>query len=416
MADIIPFKGILYNDKKIKDLSKVLAPPYDVISPKEQEELYNLHPYNIIRILLGKDFAGDNEKNNKYIRAASFMNDWQKKGILEKDHRPGIYINLQEFNIDGQVKERLGFIALLKLENFDTKESSVYPHENTLTAPKLDRLELIRAIEANLGPIFAIYGDDNSSIDRVLKRAIKKTKPIIDVVDSHGIRNKLWRLSDKDEAIRIVNLMKDRKIFIADGHHRYEVGLEFSKHNKDRKFGYILTYFTDLYGDGVVILPVHRLVAGLNNEMLMAMENDLKKSFILEEISSKDEAKDFLSAAKAREGRFVIYKQKNFTGLILRNKRCLDVTLVKDLIIDPLMRRASLSHGISKDNEISVDFTKDFDYAINEVDKKRFSLAVLLNPVKITEIRDVAFSGRRMPEKSTYFYPKVLTGLVINVF
>jgi len=402
MANITPFKGTRYNLEKVKDMSKVTAPPYDVISKEEQGQLYKMSPYNIIRMLLGKDSPSDDENNNKYIRAARYLGAWQKDRVLEQDQEPSVYINLQEFKVYGKTKKRIGFIALLKLEEFDKKGSSVYPHENTLVAPKEDRAKLIHAIEANLGPIFAIFEDRDRAIHDLIKNEMK-SKPIVDMTDSHGVKNKFWKVSDKKTIDRLCSYMKDKKLFIADGHHRYEVGLAFSKFKKDPKFGYILTYFTDLLGDGLVVLPYHRLIGGLNEAALAGLESGLKKNFIVKPLKSKNDIKSFLGRAAVSEARMVIYAKKKITGLIFKDKKDLDVTIAKNLIIEPLQK-------------ISIDFTKDLDYAVNEVNEGRFSFAVLVNPVKITEIRDVAFMGSRMPQKSTYFYPKALTGLVINVF
>ena len=245
MANITPFKGTRYNLEKIKDMSKVTAPPYDVIPKEEQDQLYRMNPYNIIHILLGKDSPGDNENNNKYTRAGKYLNVWQQKKVLKEDDSPSIYINLQEFKLDGKIKRRIGFMALLKLEEFDKKDSSVYPHENTLAAPKEDRAKLIHAIEANLGPIFAIFEDRDRVIADLIKNEMR-SNPIVDIVDNHGVRNKFWKVSDKKIIDKLCGYMKDKKLFIADGHHRYEVGLAFSKFKKDPKYGYILTYFTDL--------------------------------------------------------------------------------------------------------------------------------------------------------------------------
>lgn len=410
MADITPFKGTLYNPEKINDISKVTAPPYDVISSAEQARLYNSDPYNIIHILLGKDLPGDNDRKNKYSRAAAFLKDWNQKGILKRDNKDSIYIYLQEFSIDGQIKRRIGFIALLKLEDFDTKTSSVYPHENTLLAPKEDRTKLISSIEANLGPIFALFADEDKAIDKILVGATKAL-PIIDIIDSQGIKNKLWRLSDEANLRNIVRLIKDKKLFIADGHHRYEVGLAFSKTKKDPKYGYILTYFTDLYADGIVILPVHRLITGASKDVLFSFKRELREVFKVEDMDSSENARQFLLKAGQSEKRFVMYNDNRFTGLSLKDDDSLDVTLLHDFIITPLQKKIESNAG-----KISIDFTKDMNYAINEVDQGRYSASIMLNPTKITQVRDIAFAGKRMPQKSTYFYPKVLTGLVVNVF
>ncbi|MDP2981689.1 MAG: DUF1015 domain-containing protein [Candidatus Omnitrophota bacterium] len=398
MADIIAFKGARYNKEKIKDFSKVVAPPYDVISKEEQDRLYKMDQYNIVRMLMGKSSPGDNDKDNKYVRAGRYLKDWQKKGVIKRDVNPSVYINLQEFKLGGKIKRRIGFIALLKLEEFDTKESSIYPHENTLAAPKEDRAKLIHAIEANLGPVFAIFEDKDRSISAILKNQMKP-EPLINIVDSHGVRNKFWQVSDQKIIAGLIGLMKHKKIFIADGHHRYEVGLAFSKFKKDPKYGYILTYFTDLLGDGLAVLPYHRLIGGVGNG-LKPFPTDLKKHFTIKELKSKKDIKPFLGEAKPTEARFVIYGRKKFIGLVFKNKIDMDVTVAKNLIIDPLRK-------------IFIDFTKDLDYAIKEVNSGKFSFAILVNPVKITEIRDVAFLGNRMPQKSTYFYPKVYTGLTI---
>lgn len=410
MADITPFKGTLYNTEKIRDISKVTAPPYDVISPEEQDALYNSDPHNIIHVLFGKDLPGDNEKENKYTRAAGFLREWQEAKVLKKDKEDSIYVYLQEFSVEGRLKSRLGFIALLKLEEFDTKTSSVYPHEDTLTAPKEDRTRLITSIEANLGPVFALFADEDRSIDNILAKEAK-ARPLIDIVDHHGIRNKLWRVSDKVTVLEIVRLMKNKKIFIADGHHRYEAGLAFSKTKKDPKYGCILTYFTDLYADGIVVLPVHRLVAGVAKDTLSEFMGELKKVFRLEEIASREKARQFLLKAGQDEKRFVIYDGREFSGLKSKDRDSLDVTVLHDSVIAPLKKKVEAGGG-----EISIDFTKDMDYAVKEVDSGRHSVSIMLNPTKITQIQDVSFAGKRMPQKSTYFYPKVLTGLVINVF
>jgi len=410
MAEITPLKGTLYNPEKTKDLSNVMAPPYDVISPEEQGNLYDSSPNNIIRILLGKDSPGDNEKENKYTRASKFLKDWQKEEVLKRDEEESFYVYLQEFEVDGQNKKRLGFIGLLKLEDFDTKKTSVYPHENTLSAPKEDRTRLINSIEANIGPVFAIFADEDKSINNILFRATE-SQPLIDILDRDGIKNKLWRVSDRDTVEKIIRSMKDKKVFIADGHHRYEVGLAYGKLKKDPKFGYILTYFTDIYDDGIVVLPVHRLIKGVSSEGLSVLEKDLKGKFDIETVDSKTAAREFLSGAMPSEKRFVAYYSRKFVGLKLKAINALDVSVLHDLIVEPLKDRIEQERG-----KISIDFTKDMDYAIREVDSGKFSLAIMLNPTKITEIRDMALSGKRMPQKSTYFYPKVLTGLVLNIF
>ncbi|MFH1478630.1 MAG: DUF1015 domain-containing protein [Candidatus Omnitrophota bacterium] len=411
MANIAPFKGVRYNTEKIKDLSKVVAPPYDVISRDEQRKLHGSEEHNIIRVLLGEDLPGDDDKENKYTRAAGFLNKWTKSGVLKKDEEKSIYVYSQEFEVEGARKNRLGFMSLLKLEDFDTDSSSVYPHENTLQAPKEDRAKLISSINANLGPIFAVYGDEDRSLHVILTKETMN-EPTIDIVDPHGIRNRLWRVTDRLTVDKIVSLMKSKKLFIADGHHRYEVGLMYSKLKNDPNHKYILTYFTDIYADGIVVLPVHRIISGISKDSLAMFRKKLEEDFRHEAIE-RQEIKDFLSKASALEKRFVLYDGRDFLGLSvpIKDKASLDVTVLHGDIIARLEKIAS-----KRKEDVSIDFTKDLNYAIEEVEKGRASISIIVNPTKITEIRDKALSGQRMPQKSTYFYPKVLTGLVINIF
>lgn len=409
MSNISPFKGTRYNTEKVKDISKVTAPPYDVISSQEQKDLYESNPYNIVRILLGMDFPEDNQNENKYMRAKAFLKDWHDKGILKTDEKESIYIYEQDFKVDGRIKTRLGFMALLKLEDFDRESSTVYPHENTLTAPKEDRTKLIHSIKANIGPIFAIYEDEDKALLNILKQECEK-KALIDIVDANGIRNKLWVMDDSEKVAAVKAIMKDKKIFIADGHHRYEVGLAFSKFIKDPRYGYILSYFTDLNGEGLVIFPVHRLLGNIPADILKNIEGYLKDCFKIEKLNSQKDVLLFLKKSADNQPRFVMYIKGKFIGLIWAGKDDLDVNIVKNMIIEPLKTKCL------EPEKISIDFTKDLDYAVRKVNQGEFSLAVLLNPVNIKQIRDIAFAGKRMPQKSTYFYPKVLSGLVINEF
>ncbi len=407
MANIAPLKGVLYNTEKINDVSKVVAPPYDVISPAEQEGLYNSDPHNIIRILLGKDMDGDNDKENKYARAAKDIKKWQEEEVLKRDAESCIYPYMQEFEVDGKKKRRMGFLALLKLEDFGSQDSSVYPHEDTLDGPKKDRTSLISSIEANLGPVFALFADEKKEIDDLLFKHAGN-KPLIDIMDSKGIINKLWRISDKDSIEKIVSMMRSRKIFIADGHHRYEVALAFSKTKSDPKYGYILTYFTDIYGEGVVVLPTYRVLKGIDEKLYSRLMDRVGNDFSVKEFSSAEEMKAFMSSASDKEKRFALHFRGRFTGLAVNGKEGLNVTVLHDMIIRPLQAEAG--------DKISIDFIKDLEYAINMADSDDTAMAVILNATKVTEIRDTAFSGKRMPQKTTYFYPKVTTGLVINIF
>ncbi len=411
MADIKPFKGLLYNQRKIKDLSEVVTPPYDVISPEDQARFYKKSPYSIIRILLGKEFRNDTEFNNRYTRAKKYFIQWISEGILTNDSFPSIYIYLQEFLYKNIKKIRLGFIALLKLEDFGSK--NIFPHENTMGGPKEDRFKLLENVHANLSPIFVLFSDREKKLYNILKENIDQNPPILNIQDRDSVRHRLWRIKDPIVINRIRKLMHDKEIFIADGHHRYEVALEFSKKTKESRFGFIMSYFTAIENEGLVILPVHRLVQGISqDEAFGFFKKKIQGKFLLRQFKNRHLLVEFLADAR-RPHRFGVYLgKKNFWGLDplkAFNGNALDVDILDRFILKPLLK------NFAKEN-IRLDFTKDIDCAIEWVDKSSKRLAFFLMPTKISQVQDIARLGKRMPHKATYFYPKPLSGLVINKF
>lgn len=423
MAEIRPFKALFYNQEKIKDYSRVVCPPYDIISPQEQEYYHNLHPYNLIHILLGKDVPGE----DKYLRAGNFFRDWQKDEVLIRDKQPAIYFYSQQYSVKGETKTRLGFISLLDLSG---QGSSVYRHEHTRLAPKEDRLKLLREVGANLSPIFAVFLDHKRVIQRVYKKAVQGKAPFIELTDEEKTLHKLWRLDSPELLSEVRECMLAENIFIADGHHRYEVSCAFREEMRQRLgkavtgeegFNYTLVYFTNTDFRGLSILPVHRLLKleqGFDTE---AFRLKLKENFDTEEVKDKTRFLFLLQKCGRSEHVLGVYINKRYWLLRLKNVRILDrlisgskayrsldVSILNQLILKNIF-------GLDLESRENIKFSPSADELISELDKGGPGVLFLLNPVKIQEVISVALNGERMPPKSTYFYPKVLSGLAINI-
>jgi len=418
MTQIKAFAALTYDKNKVQNLDKVFCPPYDIISPEEQEYFYQSHPYNFIRLILNKEGAGDGQGDNRYSRAKKNFEDWQREGVLIKDPGDCLYFYLQEYVLRGERRRRLGFVALMRLE--DEGEKGIYPHEKTHLAPKEDRLELLKNVKANLSPIFVLFSDKEKNIALVETKKLSVEKPFIDIVDKDKIRHRLWQISDEKLVGKIVNDMRDKSIFIADGHHRYEVALEFRRKMVTKKgsstgkedFNYIMTYFTNLDSKDLLILPTHRIIKELPKNL-----DFLEEYFRIEKVKTKEELLVLLAKAGMVEHAFGLYQKDRIQLLRLKSEalldkiikegspayRRLDVTILKYCILDRL-------------NIVSEElaFTNSVNEAMERVDSNKSKLAFLLNPVKVSQLREIALAGERMPPKTTYFYPKVLSGLVVN--
>lgn len=417
MTQIRSFKATCYNPKKIEDMSEVVCPPYDVISPKEQAAFHQAHPFNYIRVLLGLEKAGDNSHDNKYSRSKKVFAEWLEKGILIEDDKPCLYIYKQEYKVFGQKKARLGFLALMRLH--DKEQSKVFPHENTHMAAKVDRLRLLRNVKANLCPIFVCYSDKYKKIEDIFQMHIRQVKPFIDVTDPDGVRHTLWRMDEESAIEQVKNFMTDQALFIADGHHRYEVGMEYRRlRMQDKKrstgkepFNYIMTYFTNLDSKDLVILPIHRVVKKLPKNL-----DFLEEFFRVDRVGSMNELKILLGRAGKNENAFGLYTRDVIKLLRLKNKtlidehihdgskdyRSLDATILKYFIFDRV--------NIASEEII---YKKDMKEAIDMVDNGEAAACFILNPVRVDQLKSVALNGEKMPPKTTYFYPKVLSGLTI---
>jgi uncharacterized protein (DUF1015 family) len=421
MAKIEPFCGIHYNPEIVEDIAKVICPPYDVITPKEQEEFYQKNPYNTIRLILGKDLSSDTENENKYTRSAGYVEDWLRRNVLVQDKDAGIYFYEQVFFMEGEKKERWGFIALMRLDE-EGQQKSVYPHEHTHTAPKEDRLKLIKNVEANLSPIFTIFSDTEETVGVLFKGFLKKTKPLFDVVDSGRVVNRLWKVNDAAIIDKIKSFFAEKEVFIADGHHRYEVAKLFRDYKRATdpahfkgSYDFIMTFFTPLADDGLCILPTHRLIKNVRFNV-----EDLETCFNIREVGSREDLVAEMRHKEKDVGVFGLYKEKKFYLLRLNDKReCnrfiqegpkeyknLDVVILHKVLFDNFLKLQLAQ----------IFYEVDLKGAVSAVDEGHFDALFLLNPTKMEQIRSIALGGEVMPQKSTYFYPKLTSGFLIHKF
>ncbi len=422
MAKIIPFKGVLYNPKKIRNISQVVTPPYDVISPQEQKKYYRKHKNNIIRIILGQEFPTDTAKtNNKYTRAKEHFNNWLKEGVFLRDEKPCIYVYQEEYIFKGKKKKQVGFIALIKLEDF--KKKVVFPHEKTLSRPKKDRLNLLRTCEINSSSIFSLYSDKTNQIDNILKNTVQKN-PNINLIDEEKIKHKIWKITNTKIINNLCKKMKNKTIFIADGHHRYETALNYkneikkksSSLKKNLSFDYVMMFFSNMKNENLTILPTHRLISSLPEKKLANLEKNLANNFQIEVFKRKEILFSRLEKMKGQNiCAFGMYKKdKNKYYLLTLKKNKVTPVLSFTHILHQYILKNLLGLKSKTKYEKNLSYTRDAHLAINLVNKGKFKIAFFLLPASIEEIKNIAVTGITLPQKTTYFYPKLLTGLVLN--
>lgn len=416
MATLKAFRGIRYNGGKIKKFEQVLAPPYDVISKKEQERLYSVSPYNVIRLELGKETAGDSATKNKYTRAADAMSEWLSEGVFKIEDVPAIYVYVQDYREEGKRMNRVGFVAAMELD-----EKQVLKHENTLAAPKKDRLALIKEVKTNLSPIFGLFEDKQAEVQKALRTSLKQA-PEMDVTVA-GVRHRLYVEKRPKVLSKIISGLRSKPMFIADGHHRLEVAFQYKKLMQDRGSDYVMTYFSDVLHNPFKIFPTHRLIQSKKaKEGVVAVLEKLgavKKMPSLEALLAK--LSKYRSEVAGKPYTFGVYtKKEGFHVLTLSKKvaskvaknpvKELDVAVLHDFLIAPQFG----IKVIEKSKEI--DFTRDPKEAVARVKSGEFDAAFFLRPTSLAEMIHVSKKGLKMPQKSTYFYPKLLTGMVFHRF
>lgn len=427
MATIVPMKGLRYNSSKV-DVNEVLTPPYDVIDANGQEGFYAKNQYNVIRLELGKVFPDDNEEQNRYTRAADFLREWIASGVLVHENKPSVYLYEQEFEARGEKKIRSGFIAGVQANDYSKGE--VLPHEETLPKHKADRLNLMKATLANFSPIFGLYADPDHIIETALNNAKVNQKPDLEVSDDQGVVNRLWVVSDETTVQTVVNQMSSKKIFIADGHHRYETAVNFGKEMSAQGkpgFDYLMICLVNLYNEGLVVFPTHRVVKNLTDFDLNVLINKLTDDFKVEEITglSLNEFISKLETLGQHTHSFGLYSSNKYYLISLKDEnrldkldlegrsaawRRLDVSILHTLILENLLGIGSRQRA----DESNLVYLRDDDATKAAVDNGSAQLAFFMNSTRVEEVTDIATGGEKMPQKSTFFYPKVITGMVIN--
>jgi len=434
MAKIFPFRGIRYNKAKIKNLSKVMSPPYDIVSPSMQEFYYQLSDFNVIKLILGKEFTGDTQYNNRYVRSAASFEGWLRHNVMITDEKPAIYIYEQRFTVSGKKYVRLGFIALLRLE--DMGRGKVFPHEETLSKPKLDRIELIRATHANFDSIFMMYSDEKDKVIKILKKFMRK-KPTIEAKDQQKVVHRLWVVNTRGAINRIMAEMRDKSVFIADGHHRYEAAQRFKNEMKERNtrfseeeyYNHVMVYLTPMEGSGLLVFPIHRLVKPLPALDLKQFEEELKNyfdimTFPFSKRSEPQVRKKVLRELGKRQNQhalvMLLKEAPRYYLLTLKNEELVDVLVEEEKpsawkhLDVTILHTIIMNKILSINNEEQINYTKDAGEAAEGVLSGPYQLAFLLNPTKVPDIITIAGEYVKMPQKSTYFYPKLLSGLVMN--
>jgi len=420
MAEIAPFRGVLYNPERV-DPSLTMAPPYDIISPAMKEELYARSKYNVVRIDFGKDMDEDDEWNNRYTRASEYLNDWMREGILVQDDKPSFYCYEITYEHEGAEKRTRGLLCLVKIEDLGT--GSIHPHEMTYSKPKTDRLNILRYCQANTSPIYSLYSSDEKVTTSILRETVETSPVYLEARNGENFIHRLWKIQSPEKIERIREEIRGRDIFIADGHHRYETALQYSRQmevkNKggDAPFNYVLMYLVNIEEHQLTLLPTHRIVE-VNSSI--NIKSTLKDYFEIEKISrggapEETTRRDLFSIMKETPHSFGLYLTNTNSYYLLKHNgipfemdveecmRDLDVSILHEFIF----RRLSIDH---------FEYEMDSEVAVQRARTGPFEAVFFLNPTEIESLKKVALAGKRMPPKSTYFYPKLLTGMVIYKF
>lgn len=405
MARIYPFSAYRYTPQA-GPLENLVTQPYDKISPAMQARYLALSPYNLVRIILGERFVSDNGRDNVYIRAGRHLQEWIEGGILAPDPQASLYAYTQEFtNPDGGEKlVRKGFIGLGAIEDYEARV--VHRHEQTLAGPKKDRLELLRHTHAHFGQLFMLYPDPQLEVDRILDEAASG-KPAAVVEDEYETIHRLWRISDAAKIARVQEIMADKKLLIADGHHRYETALAFRNENPDLAGARnVMMTFVNMHSPGLKILATHRVVSNVPE---FDADNLLKQSGA-RKLASVDELKDRFSTPAPDRIRIGIALRDGV--YLIDRARASGELDVKVLHGDILGKLLNINEEAVR-NESYLQYVRGIDAAVEKVTTGGAQAAFLLEPTTVEQVADVAFSGGVMPQKSTDFYPKLLTGLTI---
>ena len=433
MGLVQPFRGVRFSSQA-GEMSQLIAPPYDVISDEYRKELYSRSDYNVVRISKSAEIENE-EPNNHYQKASQNWCEWREKGITLQDEKPNYYFYEQEFQIpDGKggnnTYQRLGLVCAHKLVDFG---KGVLPHEKTLSGPKEDRHRLLKQTKTHFGQIFGLYADDDGSIDQKLREYYDQSKLISESKDDDGVIHRLKRTDNPEQVGVISGLFENSDMIIADGHHRYETALKFSKEQGTLESSYLMMTAVSLANPGLVILPTHRLVKNLENWNQKVLLSSLESSFdihILEcDVMNKEEKKNELLSAMnekfkagksalglySNDGNFVLLVKKEGVSPDVEGSgvfKSLDVVTLHKLVLEDHLEITQEKLAAQTNVEYIKDSGDAIDQSIAKVDSGSHQAVFLMNPTPVDQTRDVALNGEKMPQKSTFFFPKVFTGLV----
>ncbi|SMC19569.1 Uncharacterized conserved protein, DUF1015 family [Desulfacinum hydrothermale DSM 13146] len=437
MADIAPFRALRYNTRLVPDLGQVIIPPYDVIDREEQKRFHEQHPFNMIRLDLGEALPGDNERENAHSRAAAYLRDWRERGVLIRDSEPCLYPYELDYQVGGEKRTRKGFFALLRLEELGG--GCVRPHEKTFQDVKDERLGLMKVCSAQLSSIFVLYGDPEGRLDEIVGSEAHRDF-CASFSDRQGMTHRLFRMTDLDRVRKVKDFLRDKEIFIADGHHRYETALAYrdwmrARHpnaSSQAPFNYVMVYLSSMDDPGLTILPTHRLLLRVDPACGDRLLESVEPYFQVRSYELTDAGigrwRQALAEAAARkepavglavQGHAKCYLLQGVPGALrdfLARKGFPQVLQDLDvMVVDHLLLRGHLALGedVLHDPR-NIRFSHDAQAALDEVRNGRVALAFILNPTRMEQVRAVASSGCTMPHKATYFYPKVGSGLLIH--
>jgi uncharacterized protein (DUF1015 family) len=428
MADILPFRALRYDPHQAR-LEDVLTQPYDKITPQMQGRYYDLSPHNLVRIILGRPFETDSPRFNVYTRAAEYLHDWRAGGILKQDHEPSLYFYSQTFTVPGsrELAERRGFIAVGRV--YDYSEKVVFRHEQTHSKPRADRLELLRHTRAHFGQIFMLYSDPQGEIEQLLAT---EEEPDISVLDEYEVLHRVWRIYDAGVIESIQQLMRHRRLLIADGHHRYETALAYRNERRAQSqapdanapYEFVMMTLIRLESRGLVILPTHRIIHGLVDFDRERMLETAGRFFDIHRIDLRIESRSATTlleeaghdgtafVAVTRQGPYLMKAKKNAIqeslSAVSARQRDLDVVQLHKVMLERVL-------GISEEairNQDNIKYERDAFEAISWV-RQGANVAFLMNPARIDQVSEIAFAGEVLPQKSTDFFPKLLSGLTI---
>lgn len=428
MPDVRPFRGVRYDMTHVGAMSDVVAPPYDVIDPALQDKLYSASPYNVIRLELNKEEPGDSPENSRYTRAARFLSDWRRQGVLREEESPALYVYHQTFQVEGKTHTRKGFIARVGLEHFG--KGKIFPHEQTLSGPKADRLALFNATKYNLSPIFGLYPDSEGQVLRAAESGLKDRTPL-EATDHLGVVNRLWPVFDQEVHTAVQGALADRPIFIADGHHRYETGLRFRDDlqaagklsGPGDPANFCMMMLVGMSDPGLLILPTHRLVSGFPGLTSETLAEKLAPEFDVAIVSGDDQARSLwddieaggeqetLGFGTVADGKWVLARLRSDMTMdrIVPSQspewRSLGVSILHEMV---------LKHLLGSIGTATCRYVHLVDEVKADVAARGCDLACLVPPAGMNDVESIASNLEKMPPKSTYFYPKLLSGLVLN--